>query len=326
MTRPIVVGTRGSALALWQANTVADAFRAADPATSVEVRVVKTKGDKILDVALSKIGDKGLFTKELENLLLSGEVDVCVHSMKDMPTVLPAGCTLAAMLSRADARDVLACAPALAHVRSLDELPEGARLGTGSLRRTAQLRAKHPQVEPCEIRGNLDTRLAKAESGEFDGVVLAAAGIDRMGWSDRISCFIDPDDMIPAVGQGAIGIEAREDDPRTAALCAAVAHADTMACVCAERLIMRELEGGCQVPIGAYARLVGGFAVMDALVSSLDGQRQARSHREAPCDPAAFHGNPHALEQLARDVLADLEAQGARAILDDVRAQAEVEA
>ncbi len=338
----ITIGTRGSGLARWQADHVADAIRRAFPEMQVNIRVITTKGDRILDVPLAKIGDKGLFTKELEAALLAGEVDMCVHSMKDMPGVLPEGCMLGAMLPRADARDALVCGPNLPHAHKLADVACGARIGTGSLRRTAQLRARYPHIEPCEIRGNVDTRLAKAESGAYDGVILAVAGISRMGLSDRIACAIDVADMVPAVGQGAIGVEVRQGDERAQSLCRAIACTETEACVMAERHILRELEGGCQVPIGAFARREGNTCILDAVVLSLDGTRQARAHKEAPladaprrqrspeasarCDEAsAQHGEASesnladVFMSLAERALATLREQEAEKILEEIR-------
>ena len=331
----ITIGTRGSGLARWQADHVADAIRRAFPEMQVNIRVITTKGDRILDVPLAKIGDKGLFTKELEAALLAGEVDMCVHSMKDMPGVLPEGCMLGAMLPRADARDALVCGPNLPHAHKLADVACGARIGTGSLRRTAQLRARYPHIEPCEIRGNVDTRLAKAESGAYDGVILAVAGISRMGLSDRIACAIDVADMVPAVGQGAIGVEVRQGDERAQSLCRAIACTETEACVMAERHILRELEGGCQVPIGAFARREGDTCILDAVVLSLDGTRQARAHKEASLadtprrqrspEASAQHGEASESDladvfmSLAERALATLREQEAEKILEEIR-------
>lgn len=331
----VIIGTRGSGLARWQADHVSAAIRRAFPNMQVDTRVITTKGDHILDVPLAKIGDKGLFTKELEDALLAGEVDLCVHSMKDMPSVLPKGCRIGAMLPRADARDALVCGQSIPRAHGLADVMGGARIGTGSLRRTAQLRARYPHIEPCEIRGNVDTRLAKAENGAYDGVILAAAGIARMGLSDRIACIIDVAAMVPAAGQGAIGVEVRTGDERTQALCRAIACEETEACVSAERHILRELEGGCQVPLGAFARRENGACVLDAVVLSLDGTRQARAHEEVSLE--AERGNPDgadgageaggagganlasAFMSLAERALAALRAQGAEDILAEIK-------
>lgn len=312
MRDSVVIGTRGSKLALWQAEAVKAALLAAVPGLAVEVRVISTKGDRILDKPLEQIGDKGLFTKELEAALLDGGVDACVHSMKDVPAELPEGCAIGAMLPRADARDVLVCGPRIADARSLADVPQGARLGTGSLRRTAQLRECHPQVLPVPIRGNVDTRLAKACGPDYEGAVLAAAGVARMGFADRIAAYLPVDEMVPAVGQGAIGIELREADERVRQLCARVNDAATFACVMAERRILRRLEGGCQVPLGAHLRFVGQGLRCDAVVHSLDGSRVARVQRREPAD-----ADPIAL---ADAVVAELLERGAGEILEQIRA------
>lgn len=225
-----VIGTRGSALALWQANAVKRAILAAAPEEQVEVRVVSTKGDRVLDEPLELIGGKGLFTGELESALVAGDVDLCVHSMKDVPTELALGCVIGAMLPRADVRDVLVCGPRI-EARSLAEVPRGARLGTGSLRRSAQLRSLHPHIEPKPVRGNVDTRLGKAAGPDYEGVILAAAGVERMGELGRVSCWIPVDEMLPAAGQGAIGVEVRADDASIAEICAAIDDVPTSTCV-----------------------------------------------------------------------------------------------
>lgn len=311
--RKIIIGTRGSALALWQARAVAAAIETTLPGYACELRIFKTEGDRVLNVALSDLGDKGLFTKELEQALVDGEVDMCVHSMKDVLTVLPDGCVLGGMLPRADVRDVLVCGPRVGDAATLAELPAGARVGTGSLRRAAQLRAAHPHITPREIRGNVDTRLAKAKGADYEAVILAAAGLDRLGWEHEITARLGIEEMLPAAGQGAIGMEIREDDQTMAAVCAAVGCADTFACVSAERFIMRELEGGCQVPIGVHARRTPEGWAMDAAVMSLDGGESVRVRKEAEGSGVSC------LSALAACVLAELEARGAREILRKVR-------
>ena len=300
-----VIGTRGSDLALWQANAVADAIRTALPHAATEVRVITTTGDRIRDVPLEKIGDKGLFTKELERALLDGEVDMCVHSMKDLPTQLPAGCALRAMLPRADARDALVCGPRIAEFRALEDLPAGTRIGTGSMRRTAQIRAQFPQIEPVPIRGNLGTRLAKANGPDYEGALLAVAGIERMGEQACIAARLPVECMVPAVGQGAVGVEVREGDERVEAVCRAIDDAETSACVNIERQVLDALGGSCFTPIGVYARFVDGELAIDAAVCSIDGSRMARVHC-AGGDVA--------------DVLEGLRRQGADEILDEARA------
>ena len=248
------IATRGSALALWQANTVKDALCAASPGLEAELVVLKTTGDVTLDRPLDKIGDKGMFTKELERALVDGEADLCVHSMKDVPSELAPGCAIGAMLPRADVRDALVCGAHLAGVASLDALPSGARIGTGSLRRAAQLRAKFPQVDSKGIRGNVDTRLRKAFGDEYDGAILAAAGLERMGESEKIACLIPCDVMVPAAGQGAVGVEIRADDEPTARVVALVSDEPTVRCVSAERFVLASLGGSCKVPMGVLLK------------------------------------------------------------------------
>lgn len=302
----LVIGTRGSKLALWQSEYISGLITEAT-GLPVELKIIKTTGDKILDVPLAKVGGKGLFTKELEVALMAGEVDLCVHSMKDVPTELPEGCVLAGMPARVDSRDVL-----VSHKgEDLVTLPEGGRVGTSSLRRVAQVRALRPDVEIVDVRGNLDTRMRKAEEGQVDVVILAAAGIKRLGWGDRISSFIPGEQMVSAVGQGAIGIEIREDDEFMHAVCAQISDAETMACVTAERIVMNRLDGGCQVPIGAYARIEGDQMLIDAMVGTVDGSQILRTHQSGDAT------DPVALGMLAVDALKEM---GAVEILAEVRA------
>lgn len=306
MMRKINIGTRGSKLALWQAHAVEDAIRAAMPDVETEISIISTTGDIVSDKPLEKIGDTGLFTKELEQALLSGAVDMCVHSMKDMAAELPCGCKIGAMLERADARDVLVCGPRIS-ATSMAEVPEGARIGTGSLRRVAQIRARFPQIVTATVRGNVDTRIAKADGDELEGVILAAAGIQRMGFASRISAFIPIEEIVPAVGQGAIGIEIRTDDPFIEEVCHAVGHGPTEFCVGIEREILFALNGGCQVPIGAYARYEDDRIAVDAVVASLDGKRMARVSRR-------FDGEM-GQKAIADEVIRDLASRGAEDIL-----------
>ncbi len=306
----LVIGTRGSKLALWQSEYI-KARVAEITGLPVELKVIKTTGDKILDVPLAKVGGKGLFTKELEVELMAGTVDLCVHSMKDVPTELPEGCVIAATPERVDPRDVIVSGDA---GWDLDTLPEGARLGTSSLRRRSQVVALRPDLEIVDVRGNLDTRMRKAEEGEVDAVILASAGITRMGWAERISHYIGTDQMVSAVGQGAIGVEIREDDEFMAGVCEQLSHPETFACVTAERVVMRSLEGGCQVPIGAYARLEGGELVMDAFVGSVDGTRIVRHRLTGAADEP---------EALGHAMVESLRGLGATEILAEVRAAAD---
>lgn len=301
----LVIGTRGSKLALWQSEYIKGLVEEIT-GLPVELKIIKTTGDKILDVPLAKVGGKGLFTKELEVELMAGTVDLCVHSMKDVPTELPEGLGICAMPPRVDPRDVIVSGAGY----NLDSLPQGAKLGTSSLRRRSQVVAMRPDLEIVDVRGNLDTRMSKAENGELDAVILAAAGIKRLGWESRITHFIEPEQMVSAVGQGAIGVEIREDDEFMADVCAKIADPDTMTCVTAERVVMRKLEGGCQVPIGAYARLNGDVLMMDGMVGSVDGSTILREHLEGPAsDPIA----------LGEAMVAALLALGADKVLAAIR-------
>jgi hydroxymethylbilane synthase len=246
------IGTRGSQLALWQANWIA--ARLAELGESVEIEIIKTTGDRITDVALSKVGSKGLFTKELEEALLDRRVDLAVHSLKDVPTDLPEGLILAAIPEREDPRDAV-----IGH--KLSELKTGAKVGTSSLRRAAQLRLARPDLAIEDIRGNLDTRLRKLDEGQYDAIILAAAGLRRLGWAHRIAEILDPSVMCPAVGQGALAVETRLDAPP---VCAKLMHQDTHTAVRAERAFLAALGGGCQVPIGAYAQVQNGMIHLQA--------------------------------------------------------------
>jgi hydroxymethylbilane synthase len=305
----LTIGTRGSKLALWQSNYIKGRLEEIT-GLPVELKTIKTTGDKILDVPLAKVGGKGLFTKEIEVELLAGTVDLAVHSMKDVPTELPEGCIMAATPERVDPRDVIVAGA----VCDLNTLPRGARVGTSSLRRRSQVLALRPDLEIVDVRGNLDTRMRKAEEGEVDAVILASAGITRMGWADRITHYIEPAQMVPAVGQGAIGIEIRDDDPFMADVCEELSHLETFACVLAERVVMRQLEGGCQVPIGAYARIEDGVLVMDAIVGSVDGGRILR-HR--------LHGQAGQPAMLGMHMVDALLGMGASEILEEIRGAAD---
>jgi hydroxymethylbilane synthase len=300
-----VIGTRGSKLALWQSEYIKGLVEEIT-GLPVELKIIKTTGDKILDVPLAKVGGKGLFTKELEVELLAGTVDLCVHSMKDVPTELPDGLGIAAMPPRVDPRDALVSGAGY----TLESLPQGAKVGTSSLRRIAQVRALRPDVQIVDVRGNLDTRMRKAENGEVDVVILASAGITRMGWADRITGYIPTEQMVSAVGQGAIGIEIREDDAVMADVMDQIGHGPTMLCVTAERVVMNKLEGGCQVPIGAYAQLDGDTLVMDAVVGSVAGDRILRAHLEGPANEPI---------ELGEKMVAALLDLGAGEILAEIR-------
>jgi hydroxymethylbilane synthase len=269
----IVIGSRGSKLALWQAEHIAAALKALDTETRIEI--IKTSGDKIQDVSLAQVGDKalfnkGLFTKEIDEALLGGAIDLAVHSMKDVPTGLPDGLVIAAIPEREEPRDaMIGC--------SLADLKDGSTIGTSSLRRQAQLLAYRQQLEVHVLRGNVDTRLRKLDEGQYDAIVLAAAGLRRLGWQDRIRELIPVEIMCPAVGQGALAVETRDDGGSARELVRKLDHADTRIAVTAERAMLEKLGGGCQVPIGGYAFLEKGVIHMRAIVASPDGKRVVRA-------------------------------------------------
>lgn len=299
------IGTRKSALALWQAEHVRARLRAAHPDLAVELVKITTEGDRILDRPLATAGGKGLFIKELEQALFDRCIDLAVHSMKDLTVTLPEGLHIAAVLERADARDAFVSS----RHRSLAALPPGARVGTSSLRRRCQLGAYYPRLEVVNLRGNVNTRLAKLDAGEFDALVLAVAGLERLGMGARIAQALEPAQCLPAVAQGAICIEARHDDRATNALLAALEHPGTRRCVTAERALNESLGGGCLVPLAAYAEPSGAALHLRALVGEPDGSRVLRAESRGPADdPAA----------LGRRVAAMLIEQGARAILERV--------
>jgi len=272
------IGTRGSKLALWQAHWVRD--RLAEAGHRCRVEVIRTTGDKITDVALSQVGTKGLFTKEIEEALLGGKIDLAVHSMKDMPTDIPAGLELGAIPKREDARDAVAG-------KTLAALPAGAKVGTSSLRRAAQIRRLRPDLVVESIRGNLDTRLRKLDEGRYDAIVLAAAGLKRLGWSDRIEELLDPDTMCPAVGQGALAIETRAGDESIAEVCRLLDDAETRAAVTGERATLHVLGGGCQVPIGVHGTIENDGLLLCAVVLSPDGKKVVRCGAHGPVTDAA---------------------------------------
>jgi len=289
--RPIRIGTRGSPLALVQARTVRDALAAAHAALrgadDIQILPIKTTGDAVQDRKLMEIGGKGLFTKEIEEALLDGRIDCAVHSMKDMPTWLPAGLAIGAMLAREDPRDALFAKTG----RSIDELPRGAVVGTASLRRQAQLLALRPDLKVVPLRGNVETRLRKLAAGEADATLLAVAGLKRLGLLDKASAVIDSAEILPAVGQGAIGIEVRADDARLGALLAPLDHRATTVCVTAERACLAELDGSCHTPIAAFAELAadGRSLRLRALIALPDGSAVHRDERRgAAGDPVAL--------------------------------------
>lgn len=305
-----ILGTRGSKLAMWQSEHVASILQK-EAGVEIELKIIKTQGDKILDVALSKIGDKGLFVKEIETALLEGEADLAVHSSKDVPTQLPDGLTLGAFLKRVDPRDVLISKSG----KGLDELPEGSVVGTSSLRRIAQVLNRRPDLQIKDVRGNLDTRLRKMDEGLFDAIILAAAGLDRMGWSEGITERISSDIMLSAVGQGAIAVEIRENDDEMLELMKHLDDPATRAAVTAERALMRELEGGCQIPIGALGTVDNGVLKLDGMVAGLDGTILIRDN---------IQGDPQEADALGIALAEKLKSQGADEILAEVRAESEV--
>jgi len=291
----IVIGSRGSQLALWQARHIASCLKKLGVETRLEI--IKTTGDKITDVPLAQVGGKGLFTKEIEEALLAGAIDLAVHSLKDMPTGLPAGLTLAAIPEREDPRDALIGKP-------LAELSAGSRVGTSSLRRAAQLHALGRGLVTENLRGNVDTRLRKLDEGQYDAIVLAAAGLRRLGWGERIRELIDVEVMCPAAGQGALAIETRDDGGAGHEIARKLDHAETNAAVTAERSLLATLEGGCQVPIGAHAKFDGGVLHLLAVVASPDGTRVMRDRAEGR-DPLALGSElgERMLASGARDIL-----------------------
>jgi hydroxymethylbilane synthase len=272
--RPVRIASRGSELALWQARAVEQAIRAASPDTEVEIAVVRTTGDRILDVPLAKIGDTGLFTREIDAALLAGEADLAVHSLKDVPTRVPDGLEIVAVSRREDPRDVLILGPG--QTGSLAALPAGARVGTSSLRRRAQLAALRPDLAVLDLRGNLNTRLAKLDRGDYEAIILAAAGVLRLGWEARIAAYLDPAEWLPAVGQGALAVVARAGDERMRALLADFHDPFTAACTVAERAFLAALEGGCQIPIGALACVDDEGFTLHGLVAAVDGEQVLR--------------------------------------------------
>jgi hydroxymethylbilane synthase len=309
-TNRIRIATRGSMLALWQANHVKAGLEKANPGLEVELLVLKTKGDKILDVALAKVGGKGLFVKEIEEALLDGRADLAVHSMKDVPTELPDELELAATDVREDVRDALFTREA----SGLSDLPQGAKIGTSSLRRQAQLLHRRPDFEILPIRGNVDTRLRKLHDEKLDAVVLAAAGVRRLGFADRVSEYLSVAVSLPATCQGSLGIEIRRDDDRTRELVGIFHHRPTHVAVAAERAFLKRLEGGCQVPIAGLAILEGETIRMDGLVGSVDGKRLIREQMEGPEGEAERIGVDLAdliLDKGGREILREVyEAEG----------------
>src|SRR5262245_24377983 len=305
---PLRIGSRGSALALWQAEHVKQRLAQLQPDRAIEIVIIRTTGDRITDVGLSRIGDRGLFTKELDRAILDREVDLAVHSLKDVPTSLADGLLLAAVLERADARDALVVAPG--RPKRLRDLPQGARVGTSSLRRRAQLLALRPDLRIDELRGNLDTRLARVAEGAYDAALLAYAGLQRLGLQDRAGEVLDPFEWLPAAGQGALAVATRADDHNVSQLVGRLDHHATRAATTAERAFLHALEGGCQIPIGALGVATAETLELHGIVASIDGKNIVRgSDSGLPGDP----------ERLGERLADHLIGQGAQEILDDIR-------
>jgi hydroxymethylbilane synthase len=303
----VVVGTRGSTLALWQAGHIVGRLQAIAPGIEVIVKTIETQGDLVRDRALSEVGGKGLFVKEIELALLRGGIDLAVHSLKDMPTVQPDGLLLGAVLERAEPRDALVVHGGRGE---LSALPPRSRVGTSSLRRRAQLLAARPDLRVLDLRGNVDTRLRKLAGGQYDAVVLAAAGLMRLGHGDAISQVLDVETMLPAVGQGALCVEVRTGDSKTRALIEALDHPATRQATQAERAFLRRLEGGCQVPIGAYGEVRGEQLHLRGLVAALDGSRLVRDE---------VHGPAGSGDELGTELAERVLAAGGAQILEEVR-------
>lgn len=299
--KEIIIGSRGSKLALWQAEWVKARLEALDPGVKVRIEIIKTMGDVRTDVPLSTIGGQGAFTKEIEVALLDRRVDVAVHSLKDLPTVTPEGLSITATPEREDPRDALVLPQAAdAGITSIVKLPQGATVGTSSLRRIAQLKHLRPDIVIKDLRGNVDTRLRKLDEGAYDAIILASAGLRRLGVTGRVMAPIETSEMLPAVGQGSLGVETRSDDAETNALVARLDDPRTRAAVLAERALLRHLGGGCQVPIAAHAKVEGDELKLDGLVATLDGTRVLRESLDGDTADAARIGEALAARLLER--------------------------
>ena len=304
-TNLLRIATRKSPLALWQAEHVRERLQALHPGLQVELVTMSTQGDRVLDSPLAKIGGKGLFVKELELAMLEGRADIAVHSMKDVTAELPEDLAIGAILEREDPRDAFVSG----QFTSIGDLPQGARVGTSSLRRQCQLLAARPDLQILDLRGNVGTRLSKLDDGQYDALVLACAGLKRLGMEERITCAISPDEMLPAIAQGVIGIECRLDDKRVADLIRPLTHAETGLRTRAERAMNAALAGGCQTPLAGYSELGDGVIELRGLVGWPDGSEIIRARISGPQEEA---------ESLGRQLAEDLLARGGRSILDEL--------
>lgn len=305
MRKQIRIGTRASALALWQAEWVKAELEKKYPGIPVSLTKIKTTGDKILDVPLAMVGGKGLFVKEIEEAMLANEIDIAVHSMKDVPTFFPDGLHLSCITEREDARDALFTRNNV----KFNDLPRGASVGTSSLRRQAQLMNVRPDFVIRQLRGNVGTRLQKLKEGKFDAVILAAAGVKRLGLDANVSEYLSPEISLPAIGQGALGVECRVDDRELNDLISFFNHADSRTCVTGERALLRRLEGGCQVPIACFGQVKDGKLKLSGLVGSVDGKRIVKD---------TIEGEPANAEKLGVTLAEKLLSQGADVILREV--------
>ncbi len=305
----LILGSRGSQLALWQTEWVKSELEKHFKSLQIEIVIIKTTGDKILDSPLSKIGDKGLFTREIEQAMLDHQIDAAVHSLKDLPTQLPEGLTIGAISKREDVRDVF-IGNKNKQCKEFEVLPKGATVATSSLRRRSQLLCWRPDLNIVDIRGNLNTRLAKLDESDWDGMLLARAGVVRLGFNDRITDTLPLDKMLPAVGQGALAIEIRQNDKRIAQYFQTLNSQATFTCTSGERALLRYLEGGCQIPIGAHGRIEDNIFYLDAFIGSLDGKKIIRGK---------IHGSPDEAESLGKSLAKTLFESGGKEILQSIR-------
>jgi len=308
MKKNIKIGTRGSRLALWQANWVKTALTSISPSLSVDIIIIKTKGDKILDVPLAMVGGKGLFVKEIEEALLDGRIDLAIHSMKDMPAEIPDGLCIGAIPERENPEDVLISKNGLL----FSELKSGARIGTSSLRRSAQLLHVRADLNILPLRGNLDTRLKKLETENMDAIILAAAGVKRLNFESRITEYIDKNVILPAVGQGALCIEIRENDIEIEPIVTTLDHQKTRSAVMGERVFLKCLEGGCQVPIAAFGEIEKNIFTLSGLVADIDGKTILKKTLSGPVEQS---------ENIGVELADSLLAMGAKTILENIRVE-----